>query len=146
MDTSDRTESPAGRGRDNRPSRRRPGRRPQAGAAPRRRDGRADETLVIADVAEACGESLRQLQRRFHSTFGTSQQEFLIKTRVLTAARLLEETRMTASEIAQRCGFVDASSFAGQFRQRTGPAPLAYPFSQSLSGCDFNKNIRGAND
>jgi hypothetical protein len=41
---------------------------------------------------------------------------------------------------------VDASSFAGQFRQRTGPAPLAYPFSQSLSGCDFNKNIRGAND
>ncbi len=126
VDTAARTESPAGRGRDNRPSRRRPGRRPQAGAAPRRKDDRADETLVIADVAEACGESLRQLPRRFHSTFGTSQQEFLIKTRVLTAARLLEETRMTASEIAQRCGFVDASRFAGQFRQRTGLAPLAY--------------------
>ena len=41
-------------------------------------------------------------------------------------ARLLEETRLTASEIAQRCGFVDASSFAGQFRQRTGMTPLAY--------------------
>ena len=82
--------------------------------------------LVIADVAEACGESLRQLQRRFHSAFGTTPQEFLIKTRVLSAARLLEETRLTASEIAQRCGFVDASSFAGQFRQRTGMTPLAY--------------------
>ncbi len=82
--------------------------------------------LVIANVAEACGESLRQLQRRFQSAFGTSPQDFLIKTRVLTAARLLEETRLTASEIAQRCGFVDASSFAVQFRQRTGLTPLAY--------------------
>jgi len=82
--------------------------------------------LVIADVAEACGESLRQLQRRFHSAFGSTPQEFLIKTRVLTAARLLEETAVTASEIAQRCGFVDASAFASQFRQRTVLSPLAY--------------------
>lgn len=82
--------------------------------------------LVIADIAEACGESLRQLQRRFHSAFGITPQEFLIKTRVLAAARLLEETRSTASEIAQSCGFVDASSFADQFRQRTGLTPLAY--------------------
>jgi AraC-like DNA-binding protein len=45
---------------------------------------------------------------------------------VLAAARLLEETRLNASEIAQRCGFVDASSFGAQFRKRTGLPPLAY--------------------
>jgi AraC-like DNA-binding protein len=87
--------------------------------------------LIIADIAEACGESLRQLQRRFHSAFGTTPQEFLIKTRVLAAARLLEETSLTAVEIAHHCGFVDASSFAGQFRKRTGMTPTAYRSSHA---------------
>lgn len=82
--------------------------------------------LLIDDVARACGQSLRQLQRHFQSAFGISPQEFLVKTRVLSAARLLEETNLTASEIARRCGFVDASSFALHFRKRTGLTPLAY--------------------
>lgn len=87
--------------------------------------------LVIASVAEACGESLRQLQRRFHSAFGTSPQEFLIKTRVVAAASMLEETALSAAEIAQRCGFVDASSFAAQFKNRTGMTPTAYRTSHA---------------
>ena len=82
--------------------------------------------LVIADIALACGESLRQLQRRFQTAFGVTTQEFLIKTRVLAAARLLEETSLTAAEIGTRCGFVDASSFTEHFRQRTGMTPSAY--------------------
>lgn len=82
--------------------------------------------LVITDVAAACGQSLRQLQRRFHTAFGITPQEFLIKTRVLAAMRLLEETSLTASEIAQQCGFVDASSFTQHFRKRTGVATAAY--------------------
>lgn len=82
--------------------------------------------LLIEDVARACGQSLRQLQRRFQSTFGISPQEFLVKTRVLAAARLLEETALPANEIARRCGFVDASNFALHFRRRTGLTPLAY--------------------
>ena len=53
-------------------------------------------------------------------------QEFMIKTRVLAAARLLEETSLTAAEIGTRCGFVDASSFTEHFRQRTGMTPSAY--------------------
>ncbi|MBM3865949.1 MAG: helix-turn-helix transcriptional regulator [Verrucomicrobia bacterium] len=87
--------------------------------------------LVIASVAEACGESLRQLQRRFHSAFSTSPQEFLIKTRVVAAASMLEETALSAAEIAQRCGFVDASSFAAQFKKRTGMTPRAYRTSHA---------------
>lgn len=79
--------------------------------------------LVMAEVARACGQSLRQLQRRFQSAFGISPQEFLLKTRVLSAIRLLEQTNLSAAEIARRCGFVDASSFAMHFRRRTGITP-----------------------
>lgn len=82
--------------------------------------------LVIADIARACGESLRQLQRRFQSAFGTTPQEFLLKTRVLAAARLLDETNLAAGEISSQCGFVDASSFTQHFRARVGMTPLEY--------------------
>ena len=82
--------------------------------------------VSITDVARSCGQSLRQLQRRFQAAFGITPQEFLIKTRVLAAIRLLEETSLTAAEIAQRCGFVDASAFTEQFRKRTGLTPTGY--------------------
>lgn len=82
--------------------------------------------LVIAEVARRCGQSLRQLQRRFDSAFGVAPQEFLLMTRVVAATRLLEDTTESVSEIAQRCGFVDASSFTQHFRRRTGVTPTAH--------------------
>ena len=49
-----------------------------------------------------------------------------MKTRVIAALKLLEETNLSAAEIAESCGFVDSSSFAEQFRQRVGESPTAY--------------------
>lgn len=82
--------------------------------------------LVLSDVAQKCGLSVRHFQRRFQNAFGFSPQEFLIKTRVIAALKLLEESNLTAAEIAGRCGFVDGSSFAEQFRHRVGQSPTAY--------------------
>ncbi len=79
--------------------------------------------LKIEDVARACGQSLRQLQRRFQSAFGITPQEFLIRTRVMEAMKLVEESRLGMAEIALRCGFVDASSLAQHFRRRVGRTP-----------------------
>jgi transcriptional regulator GlxA family with amidase domain len=45
---------------------------------------------------------------------------------VLAAARLLEQTALSAGEIAAQCGFVDPSSFAQHFRKRIGLSPAAY--------------------
>jgi AraC-like DNA-binding protein len=84
------------------------------------------EPLKIEDVARACGQSLRQLQRRFQSAFGITPQEFLLRTRVLAAARLLEESALSAAEVAARCGFADASRFSRHFRLRIGASPAAY--------------------
>ncbi len=82
--------------------------------------------LVLSEVARACGLSVRHFQRRFKVAFGFSPQEFLMKTRVSAAMKLLEETNLSASQIATRCGFVDASSFAEQFRDRVGQSPSTY--------------------
>jgi AraC-like DNA-binding protein len=82
--------------------------------------------LVLRDVARACGLSVRHFQRRFQQAFGFSPQEFLMKTRVTAAMRLLEETNLSAVEVARQCGFVDGSSFAEQFRGRVGQSPKAF--------------------
>jgi AraC-like DNA-binding protein len=82
--------------------------------------------LLISDVATKFGLSLRQLQRRFNDAFGISPQEFLLKTRVTAAARLLEESSMRAGEIAASCGFVDQSAFAAHFKKWTGMTPSDY--------------------
>jgi AraC-like DNA-binding protein len=82
--------------------------------------------LSVEEVARRCGQSVRQLQRRFQAAFGIPPQEFLMKTRVLAAQRQLESTSGNAAEIARRCGFVDASSFAQHFRRRLGMSPTAY--------------------
>lgn len=82
--------------------------------------------VVLSRVARKCGLSMRHFQRRFQHAFGFSPQEFLLKTRVIAALKLLDETNLSAAEIAVRCGFVDGSSFAEQFRQRVGQSPTAY--------------------
>ncbi|MFT5471111.1 MAG: AraC-like DNA-binding protein [Verrucomicrobiales bacterium] len=84
------------------------------------------QPLKVQDVARSCGQSQRQLQRRFQTAFGVSPQEFLIRTRTVAAMRLLEETTLTVAEISERCGFVDASSFTQHLRRRTRMTPLAY--------------------
>ena len=82
--------------------------------------------LLVEEIAVSCGQSLRQLQRRFQTAFGISPQEFLLKTRVLAAARLLESTAFSVSEIAEQCGFADQSAFTQHFRKRTGLTPTGY--------------------
>ena len=83
-------------------------------------------SVSMLDVADSCGQSLRSLQRRFNEAFGISPQEFLIKTRVSEAMKLLQETSLTAAQIASRCGFVDASSLSDHFKKRSGLTPTEY--------------------
>jgi AraC-like DNA-binding protein len=82
--------------------------------------------LTIAALAKSCAVSPRQLQRRFQSAFGISPQEFVLKTRVLVAAQMLEETSLSAAEIGERCGFTDPSAFTEQFHRRIGMTPVRY--------------------
>ena len=82
--------------------------------------------VSLRDVAQSCGLTPRDLQRRFQTAFGISPQEFLIRTRVVAAMHLLSETRLSAAEVAYKCGFVDSSSFAEQFKRRTGITPTDY--------------------
>jgi AraC-like DNA-binding protein len=82
--------------------------------------------VTIEEAARAAGLSVRQLQRLFHDAFGIGPQEYLIKTRVLAAIRLLRGTDRGLAEIALDCGFCDQSAFTSHFRRCVGTTPSRF--------------------
>jgi AraC-like DNA-binding protein len=84
------------------------------------------EPVSVAELARLAGLSVRQLQRKFKLAFSTGPLEFLKRTRLLAACRLLRDTDLSAGEIAGKCGFSDQSSFTKHFRSHIGQTPLHY--------------------
>jgi AraC family transcriptional regulator, positive regulator of tynA and feaB len=81
--------------------------------------------LVASEVAQACSVSLRTVHRTFAAK-GRTFAGVLVQLRVDEATRLLADRRfrdLTIAEIGRRCGFLDASHFARQFRRlrKMGP-------------------------
>lgn len=84
------------------------------------------EPLGIDELARHAGVSQRQLERQFKAVFGIGPHEFLIKTRVQAAARLLRETKLGLVEIAMECGFCDQSALTRSFQQHVGITPSEF--------------------
>ena len=82
--------------------------------------------LTMQALAAECGLSLRALQRQFRRVFSLTPQEFLLKTRVAAACRLLRTTERPLSDIATECGFSDQSSFTQHFKRRLGVTPRSF--------------------
>ena len=58
--------------------------------------------------------------------FGPTSSQFIAKTRVAAASRLLRETEQTVAAIALACGFYDHSAFTRTFRALTGVTPTQF--------------------
>ena len=81
--------------------------------------------LVASEVAQACSVSLRTIHRTFAAK-GRTFAGALMKVRIDEATRLLTDQRfrhLAVAEIGRRCGFLDPSHFARQFRRlrKLGP-------------------------
>ena len=84
------------------------------------------ERLNVARIASLACLSQRQLNRKFHETFGMSVQEFVIRTRIQAASDDLIQTDKPIAVIAIDCGFCDQSAFTQQFRKHVGESPLEF--------------------
>ena len=82
--------------------------------------------MPLREIAAHVGISERNLQRLFRKAIGMSIQQFIIHSRVHTAAHHLTRTRRPLAEIALDCGFSDQSAFTNTFRRITGLAPREY--------------------
>lgn len=82
-----------------------------------------DQTITLADIAGAANISRSEAGRCFQSYLGHSPVEALIRYRLQTAKRLLQQTTLTLQEISFACGFHSVNYFSRQFRRRYGYSP-----------------------
>ena len=84
------------------------------------------EKLVLAQIAEAGAVSTRECLRCFQTSINQSPMEYLIEYRVRAAAKLLETTELSVTQIAMRTGWSNSSYFTKMFHRICGKTPNAY--------------------
>lgn len=82
--------------------------------------------VSVADLARLSGFSSRQFGRHFIEAFGTTPQQFIMKTRVQAACEELRKSDTDLASLAINLGFYDQSSFTLHFRKHMGITPLQF--------------------
>lgn len=86
-------------------------------------DAQLDGTLTVAEIAEACRLSPSHFTRAFKLSTGMPPYRWMTQRRVEKARDLLAASRMSLSDIALTCGFLDQSHFTRAFTRAVGTSP-----------------------
>lgn len=86
----------------------------------------SDPDSSVDDMAAAIGVSRSGLARKMRSSMGVSAADFLRRTRMSHAAKLLLSTDLPIKEIAYECGFSDLNYFSKSFKAHYSISPTAY--------------------
>ena len=84
------------------------------------------DSITSPKLAKMSGMSLGPFERRFKRAFALSPHQYIMRLRVSGAARLLTETELTISEIAQECGFYDQAHLCRSFRNIMNLTPSSF--------------------
>lgn len=85
-----------------------------------------DSQLSIDTLAQALGYSIGYVRQIFKEEMGIPYNEYLIQVRIEESKRLLEETELSAKEIADRIGISDSRYFYTIFKNRIGLTAQEY--------------------
>jgi transcriptional regulator GlxA family with amidase domain len=93
--------------------------------------GNIEEPMELSEIASRVMISKRQLERLFKKYIGRSPSQFYLDLRISQAHALLNETTLSATEIATATGFNSSANFFITFRKKYGASPNAYRKSWS---------------
>jgi len=82
-----------------------------------------EEPLSAVELAKVSGLSLRQVQRMFRQSLGTTPTKYYLRLRLRRARGLLLQSRMSITEIAIACGFQSTCHFSKCYRALYGRTP-----------------------
>lgn len=85
-----------------------------------------DSELDVAELAAVAGYSRSHFSRAFAESYGMPPASFVRELRLRHAIRLLQSEHLSIKEIAERCGFLDASHFSKAFKAETGKSPRSF--------------------
>jgi len=89
------------------------------------------EVLTVADVAAHVGMNRRSLEIKFRRSMGQSPHDAIRSAQMSRAQRLLTDTDLPLSDVAEKCGFRSLPRFSVVFKEQVGQPPSEYRASQS---------------
>ncbi|HTP74008.1 MAG TPA: AraC family transcriptional regulator [Burkholderiaceae bacterium] len=89
-------------------------------------DAHARDELNLPQLAAQCGLSTYHYLRLFAQALGVTPHQYLVRSRLRTAARELVEGDRPITEIALESGFADLSNFVRSFRRAAGVSPRRF--------------------
>lgn len=87
-------------------------------------EARIDDPMDINDIAQKLHISTRMLENLFEASMKVSPGKYYRNLRLQVARRLVEETKLSAQEIAVRTGFNSLSAFSRSFKNSYGVSPM----------------------
>lgn len=92
-------------------------------------DRRFAQEISLSELAERYHVSTSCLTRHFREYVGMSPMQYITQSRLTLAKHLLMNTEQPVSQVADACGFKDASNFIRRFRAQFGCSPLQFRHS-----------------
>jgi AraC-like DNA-binding protein len=89
-------------------------------------DAHADREIDIDTTAKEAGVSSFHFLRMFSNVLGVTPHQYLVRSRLRHAARLLADDRRSITSIAYDVGFGDLSNFVRTFRRAAGVSPRGF--------------------
>lgn len=96
-------------------------------------EANVEEPLTAVELARAAGLSLRQVQRMFQESLGTTPSKYYLKLRLRRARELLLQSQMSVTEIAITCGFQSTCHFSKSYRALYGRTPRSERQPQAVA-------------
>lgn len=81
---------------------------------------------TVGTLASQAGLSRAAFSRRFSTVLGTPPLSYLTSWRMTTARRLLRETQLPLTAVAERTGYGSEYAFSKAFKRESGIAPGSY--------------------
>lgn len=89
-------------------------------------DANSQQDVNLTGVAQQTGLSVFHFLRVFSQVLGVTPHQYLLRSRLRHAARLLVDEERPVTEIALDVGFADLSNFVRTFRRAAGVSPRAF--------------------
>jgi AraC-like DNA-binding protein len=93
----------------------------------------AGEELSLESAAREAGLSAFHFLRVFNKVLGVTPHQYLVRTRLRRAARLLAEGNSPVTDVALDSGFADLSNFVRSFRRAAGVPPSEFRRSRKAA-------------
>jgi AraC-like DNA-binding protein len=89
-------------------------------------DAHSHRQIELEDVAREAGVSPFHFLRAFSGVLGVTPHQYLVRSRLRRAARLLTDDEKPVTDIAYDVGFGDLSNFVRTFHRAAGVSPLKF--------------------